>query len=82
MTSVITWRTTKATAGYRWQVYSFGYQVPQVVLAEGTCLTRHRATRRAKLETRRLKVEAARAAVLGVEAVPGADDAPGASPGL
>lgn len=45
---VITWRTTKTVDGYRFVVYSFAYQEPDINLKTGVYPTRAQATIRAK----------------------------------
>jgi hypothetical protein len=60
--TIISWRTTKQADGYRWQVYSFGYQIAEAVLKEGVCATRAQATGIAQRWTRHLKAQARKVA--------------------
>jgi hypothetical protein len=60
---VITWLTHKTAEGqFLWVVYSFGYQIANITLKEGTCITRERATRQAQKWVRYLKAQQRKAA--------------------
>lgn len=45
---VISWNTSKVQGGFRYHVYSIGYQLPTLTLKEGVVPTRAMATLRAR----------------------------------
>ncbi len=57
---VITWRTTKTTNGFAWEVYSFGHQIPECRLSHGLVRTRAIATTCARKMTRWHKAQQAK----------------------
>ena len=57
---VITWGTHKVKGGFKYRVYSFGYQIPTTELKVGVVATRAQAMHWAKKWTRYFKARAAK----------------------